>query len=84
MTARVSVVVPVYNEGAVVVSFLDRLFEAVALPCEVLAVYDTPEDTTLPFLVDYARREPRLRPTHNAYGRGPASALRFGIDQAAA
>ncbi len=84
MTPRVSVVVPAYNEGETIVPFLDRIFEAVTLPCEVLVVYDTPEDTTVPHLEEYARREPRLRPTHNTYGRGPAAALRFGIDQAAA
>lgn len=84
MTPRVSVVVPAYNEGETIVPFLDRIFEAVTLPCEVLVVHDTPEDTTVPFLADYARREPRLRPTHNTYGRGPAAALRFGIDQATA
>ncbi len=84
MTPRVSVVVPAYNEGETIVPFLDRIFEAVTLPCEVLVVYDTPEDTTVPHLEEYARREPRLRPTHNTYGRGPAAALRFGIDQATA
>jgi glycosyltransferase involved in cell wall biosynthesis len=81
---RLSVVVPVYNEGEAVAPFLDRLFESITLPCEVLTVYDSPDDTTLPFLEKYARDEPRLRPTHNTYGRGPANAIRFGFDAAAA
>ena len=63
---------------------LERLFEAVTLPAEVLVVYDTPDDTTLPFLQAYAGREPRLRPTLNTYGRGPAHALRYGLDHATA
>ena len=79
---RVSVVVPVFNEGAEIVPFLNRVFEAVKLPCELLAVYDTPEDTTAPHLAAYAEHEPRLRPLHNTYGRGPAAALRYGIDNA--
>lgn len=82
MTPRVSIVVPAYNEGAAVVVFLDRIFEAVTLPAEVLVVYDTPDDTTVPHLKEYADREPRLRPTLNTYGRGPAAAIRFGADQA--
>ena len=53
---RVSVVVPVYNEGSAIVDFLDRILEAVTLPCEVLVVYDTPSDTTLPHLREYAQR----------------------------
>jgi glycosyltransferase involved in cell wall biosynthesis len=78
------VVVPAYNEGEAVVAFLDRVFEAVTLPAEVLVVYDTPDDTTLPHLTAYAKHERRLKPTHNTYGRGPASAIRFGIDRAVA
>ena len=81
---RVSVVIPAYNEGEEVVACLDRVFEAVTLPCEVLVVVDTPEDTTLPYLEKYARREPRLLPTLNTYGKGPADAIRTGMDQARA
>jgi glycosyltransferase involved in cell wall biosynthesis len=81
---RVSVVVPVYNEGESIIGFLDLLFDAITLPCEVLAVYDTPDDSTLPYLEKYARQEPRLVPTFNTYGRGPAKALRFGLEHAAA
>jgi glycosyltransferase involved in cell wall biosynthesis len=84
VTLRLSVVVPVYNEGDAIVAVLDRLFEAITLPCEVLAVYDTLEDTTRPYLEKYAASEPRLVPTLNTYGRGPARALRYGIDHARA
>jgi glycosyltransferase involved in cell wall biosynthesis len=81
---RVSVVIPAYNEGAAVVPFLDRIFEAITLPAEVLVVYDTVDDSTVPFLESYAKREPQLRPVLNTLGRGPAKALRFGIGQATA
>ena len=82
MSPRFSVVVPVYNEGAEIEVFLDRLFDSITLPCEVLAVYDTPDDTTLPHLEKYAERDPRLVPTHNTYGRGAARAMKYGIDHA--
>ena len=81
---RVSVVIPAYNEGKDVLPVLDRLFEAVSLPCEVLIVVDTPEDSTVPIVEEYTREEPRLRLVVNTYGRGPANAIRFGIDNAAA
>lgn len=84
MTARISIVVPVFNEGDAIVTFLDRLFESVTVPCEVLVVYDTPEDTTVAYLEKYASNEARLVPVHNTYGAGPARALRFGIDHATA
>ncbi len=79
---RVSVVVPAYNEGESIVRFLDRLLESVRLPCEVLVVYDTDADTTRPYVEEYANKDPRVRPTLNKYGKGPAPAIRYGFDHA--
>lgn len=81
---RVSVIVTAYNEGEDIVPCLDRIFEGIKLPAEVLVVYDSPDDNTIPWLEKYAQREPRLVPTLNTYGRGPARAIRFGIDAASA
>jgi glycosyltransferase involved in cell wall biosynthesis len=81
---RVSIVVPAYNEGDQIVSVLDRLFESVQLHCEVLVVVDFDADTTVPVVAEYARKEPRIRCLVNTYGPGPANAIRFGIDAAAA
>lgn len=82
MTLRVSVVIPAYNEHETIVGVLDRIFDAVESECEILVVVDSPDDTTMPVLNEYAKREPRLRPTVNTYGRGPANAIRYGIDVA--
>jgi glycosyltransferase involved in cell wall biosynthesis len=79
---RVSVVIPVYNEGDAIVPVLQRLFDAVTLPCEVLVVYDMLSDTTVPTLEKLAADDDRVVPTLNTYGRGPANAIRFGIDHA--
>ncbi|MGI9601051.1 MAG: glycosyltransferase [Acidimicrobiales bacterium] len=84
MSPRASIVVPVHEEGEHVIAFLDRLFDRVSLPCEVLAVYDDVSDSTVPHLEQYADHEPRLHPTLNAYGAGPAMALRWGMDHAQA
>jgi glycosyltransferase involved in cell wall biosynthesis len=81
---RVSVVITAYNEGEEIISCLDRVLEAVTLPCEVLVVYDTPEDSTAPYAQKYAASDPRVLPTLNTYGRGPARAIRFGVDHATA
>lgn len=81
---RVSVVIPAHNEGDAIVGCLDRVFEAVTLACEILVVFDTQDDTTEPYLRKYAEHEPRLVPSLNTYGRGPADAIRYGIDQARA
>jgi dolichol-phosphate mannosyltransferase len=79
---RVSVVIPAYDEGESIVSVLERIFEAVTLPCEALVVVDDPSDSTRPVVQRIAEREPRLRCLVNTYGRGPANAIRYGIDHA--
>lgn len=81
---RVSVIVTAYNEGEAIVACLDRVLEAVTLPCEVLVVYDTIDDTTAPYTEKYAEFNPRVLPTLNTYGPGPARAIRCGIDRARA
>jgi glycosyltransferase involved in cell wall biosynthesis len=81
---RISIVVPVYNEGEAVVAPLERLLEAVTEPCEVLCVYDSFEDTSRPYLEKLASVDSRLVPVLNTDGPGPAAALRFGFDRAAA
>ena len=74
-----SVVIPAYNEASNIVPVLDRLLESVTLPCEVLIVVDFPEDTTIPYVEKYA---PTVRAVVNDLGRGPANAIRYGIQQA--
>lgn len=83
-TPSVSVVIPAYNEGADVVSVLNRVGSAVTLPCEIVVVVDTPEDSTIPFVEQVAATDPRMRVIVNTYGRGPANAIRYGIDRALA
>jgi dolichol-phosphate mannosyltransferase len=79
---RVSVVIPAYNEGEAIVPVLERIFEAVLLPCEALVIVDFEEDTTRPVVLRLAETEPRLRCLVSTYGRGPANAIRYGIDHA--
>jgi dolichol-phosphate mannosyltransferase len=81
---RVSVVVPACNEGEYITGVLDRLFESVRLSCEVLVIVDSPDDTTVPAAERYAEKDTRLRCLVNSYGRGPANAIKYGIDAATA
>jgi len=84
MKPRVSIVVTAYNEGDGIVPYLDRLLESVTLPCEVLVVFDSRDDTTAPWVEKYAQGDARVVPTLNTYGPGPARAIRFGFAQAKA
>ncbi len=80
MRPRVSIVIPAYNEGIAIVDSLDRILEAVTLPCEIIVVYDTPNDTTAEPVTAYAAQDPRVVPVLNTVGRGPAAALKCGIE----
>jgi dolichol-phosphate mannosyltransferase len=84
VTPRVSVVIPVYNEGANITRALERILREVLLPAEVLVVHDMPDDTTVPYAQEMAAHDTRVRTVLNTYGRGPANAIRFGIDAARA
>ena len=84
MKPRVSIVVTAYNEGEAIIACLDRLFDAVTLPCEILVVFDSPDDTTAAWVEKYQRSDPRVIPVLNTYGRGPARAIRYGFDHVTA
>lgn len=84
MKPRVSIIVTAYNEGEQITTCLDRIFESVTLPCEVLVVYDSPDDTTAPYAHKYAEHDNRVVPTLNTFRRGPAWAIRYGMEQAVA
>jgi glycosyltransferase involved in cell wall biosynthesis len=81
MSLAISVVIPAYNEGDSIVAVLDRIFDSVESECEILVVVDFESDSTVPVLRDYSEREPRLHTLISSYGRGPANAIRYGIDQ---
>jgi dolichol-phosphate mannosyltransferase len=83
MSLAISVVIPAYNEGESIVPVLDRIFDAVQSECEILVVVDFEQDTTVPVLQAYSEHEPRLKAVVSTYGRGPANAIRYGIDQVA-
>lgn len=83
MSDLTSVVMPVYNEGEAVVPYLERLLTDVSPPMEVLVVHDMPDDTTVPVIEEVGARHPEVRAVLNTYGRGPANAIRFGLDAAA-
>lgn len=82
MSLAVSIVIPAFNEGELVVPVLERIHDAIQSDFEVLVVVDFPEDTTVAAVEQLASAMPQVRAVVSSYGRGPANAIRFGIDQA--
>jgi dolichol-phosphate mannosyltransferase len=78
---RVSIVIPAYEEGEHILPVLDRLRESVTVPCEVLVVVDSPDDATASVLRNSDDGSGQVRLLVNDYGRGPAHAIRYGVER---
>ena len=81
--SRVSIVIPVYNEGDNIRATLAALDEKVSVPARTLLVYDSPEDTTLPAAktLEGQTRVP-FACVRNRYGRGALNAIKTGLETA--
>jgi glycosyltransferase involved in cell wall biosynthesis len=81
LSPELSVVCPVYNEGANIGPLLQRLEGEAAVPMELIVVYDSEDDDTLPAL---ARLAPpfAVRTVKNQFGRGALNAIKTGFREA--
>ena len=84
MKPRVSVVVTAREEGEAITGALALIGEAVSLPCEILVVCDSRQDSTVPWVEKYAQEDARVRLVLNNHGPGPARAIRAGFEAALA
>ncbi len=78
---KLSLVCPVYNEGANIGPLLERLGRAIEIPMELVVVYDHDEDDTLPAVSRLRPRFP-VRTVKNRFGRGALSAIKTGFAEA--
>jgi len=78
-----TVVIPVYNEGANFPGLWSEMTEHLDFPFSALVAYDFDGDDTLPVAQKIiAQGESRLRLVKNTYGRGVVGAIRTGFDAA--
>ena len=73
-----SLVVPVYNEGANIGALLAAIDAQIAAPHELLVVYDREDDDTLPVLREHHAGRPGLRLVRNP-NRGALEAIKAGL-----
>lgn len=83
MSAHVTIVVPVYNEGDNIRQTLAELDAKVRVEAEVRLVYDSDDDTTVPPAreLEGKTRLP-FRLVRNRYGRGALNAIKTGLEDA--
>jgi dolichol-phosphate mannosyltransferase len=76
---RLSIVVPVYNEGEAVAPVLAKLAASVRTPHEIVVVYDFDGDSTVPVIERLSPSIASLRGLRNDLGRGVLNAMKAGI-----
>jgi glycosyltransferase involved in cell wall biosynthesis len=79
----ISIVVPVFNEGATVAAVIERL-RTIDLPAsrEIIVVNDGSSDTTASVLDALPDARPLLRIVHSDTNRGKGHAIRLGLSHA--
>ncbi len=85
MSARLDLVIPVYNEGRNILNVLGALRRKVKTPLRVLICYDMPEDDTLPAIQAHPELSSAfvIEFVHNQ-GRGAHGAVMTGLGVSAA
>ncbi len=76
---KLSIVIPVYNEGQVIKETLTKLESSLKTPHEVLIVYDMDEDTTVPIVKKLQNDLKNIKLVKNLYGKGALNALKTGL-----
>jgi glycosyltransferase involved in cell wall biosynthesis len=79
---ELSLVIPVYNEGANFPALWTAVTSQIRSPFQAFVVYDFDEDNTVPVLQQIiSAGETRLVPVKNSVGRGVIGAIRTGFNQ---
>ncbi len=80
-TPPLTIVIPVYNEGANLPALWREIASSIKTPFTAIVVYDFDEDNTLPVAQEIiAGGERRLTLRKNAYGRGVTGAIKTGLE----
>lgn len=79
---KLSIVMPVYNEGKVIGETIKRVEASVETPHELLIIYDMDEDTTVPPVKKLQKKYPNVKLVKNMYGKGALNALKYGLEAA--
>jgi dolichol-phosphate mannosyltransferase len=74
-----SIVIPVHEEGSYILATLERITRSVKTDFECIIVADNNSDSTVPFILEFQRKDPRFRFELNQIAIGPAGAIKQGI-----
>lgn len=79
---KLSIVMPVYNEGTVITRTITKLEPSVRLKHELIIVYDMDSDTTIPPVRNLQKKYKNIKLLKNKFGKGALNALKTGLGAA--
>lgn len=79
---KLSILMPVRNEGVNIGIMLKILRAVIEVPHEILIVYDSPDDDSVPVVRRLQPEYSHVKLVHNTLGRGIPNAIRAGVDAA--
>lgn len=79
MTPEVSIIIPVFNEAETIEKTIKVLNCLVNTPHEVIIVYDSEHDNTVPVVQRLCSSIPTLQLQKNVYGAGVVNAIKTGF-----
>ncbi len=77
---KLSILLPVRNEGINIRLMLKILEVILEIPHEVLIIYDNQKDETIPVIKKMRNKYPNIKPILNTYGKGVINAIKAGVD----
>ena len=82
MNPKISIIIPTYNRKNVVSHTLDSIVNQTFQEWECIVVDDFSTDSTFDVLIDYAKRDPRIRVFENVNAKGACGARNTGLSYA--
>ena len=79
---KLSIIIPVYNEGSIIIKTITNVEKAVKFPHELLIIYDMDDDNTVPPVKKLQKKYNNLKLIKNIYGKGALNALKTGLKKA--
>ncbi len=79
---KLSIVMPVYNEGKIITRTISQLESSVKIPHELLIVYDKNNDTTIEPVKNLQKRYKNVKLVKNLYAGGALNAIKTGLVKA--
>lgn len=75
---RLTLIIPVYNEGEVILETLNEIHNKVKTTHIILIIYDTDDDSTLEVIKKSGQSLSNVRFVKNLYGKGALNAVKTG------